>query len=538
MHFVIFTLLLSTLVALGNADLEYVLKPTGDLYFSDTQYALKFDLSLNSYYSNAKLLHFNTLRLEEKCKMKNNSLLTDCEYFHDNFKNVSDMAIREMNYVKTNVKTNRKKRELICMALAMFTVSIISVIAGFFAGVAISSAVQKEIIEQSNIQNEITPKQFDIDEKMIKITNKSTNVLSMGIGHLTDAQYINQLLLSSLLALDKHHRDTTKYFNVLNDDVQSGFFNIIDIMTFQEAIQNIKEKEKKFSPILSLKPHEIIKMSNLNAEFLNDTIRINVFIPLTSGEKFTLYSFTPVPIKRDDNSFILNSDAKYFIQNSSTIREISIRTLISCLQISKLSICDEILSYNLSPLNECLSAKINHQSSNALCTYRPLPHQNQIIRISEDFLYIYIVEPMSFKIACGNGVKIYNLTHSLEIDYGKHCKFSTETNYHMEDELSTLVTIESKFIEPNFSVLINATWKNVEFLNQHNIETGDLYHEVNVTSNYFYENSKILTFSDMDFLSFIPNFIFNEMVQFAILYIVLPLSVIILLTCCIFRRRQ
>lgn len=326
MHFATMhlTILLSAFVSLRcfKTDTEYFLKPMGNVYFSDFQYTLKFDLSLNDYYSNAKMLNYNTMELEELCNSNNNSILSDCIYFHNTLKDVTDKALKEIAYVNTNVKMNRNKREIICLALVAVGTAVAAAIAGFFTGMAVVAATQKDLINQSNIQHTITHKQMYIDEKNAEIANKTTNFLSISMHQLTDAQYINQLLISSLFAVEKHHKDSEKYFNILNDNLQSRFFDTIDVITFQETIQKIKGNATINSPIFALKPHEIIKMSELKSEFLNDTIRINVYIPLSSKEKFQLYSFTPVPINKDYNTFILNLNSKYLIRNNSFNSEI------------------------------------------------------------------------------------------------------------------------------------------------------------------------------------------------------------------------
>lgn len=92
------------------------------------------------------------------CTLNNNSRLYDCEYFHAEVKNKTELAIKHSSYIKTNVKSNREKRELICMALAIFGIALVTTIAGFFAGVAIAGAAQKSLIDQSNLQHDITPK--------------------------------------------------------------------------------------------------------------------------------------------------------------------------------------------------------------------------------------------------------------------------------------------------------------------------------------------------------------------------------------------
>lgn len=306
---------------------------------------------------------------------------------------------------------------------------------------------------------------MEIDEKLANIVNRSTNVLSIGMQHLTDAQYINQLLLSTLLSMNNHQKDTNKYFNILNDEIESNFFNIIDVIIFQETIQNIQENEIRKSPVFSLKPHEILRISTTVVKLLNNTIQISVHVPLPSKEKFKIFSLTPIPVRRDGNSFILNEHSKHIIYNRTIYTEIPISTLVKCIQSSKLIICDKLLFNKLAPLNDCLSANINNQSTEAKCTYKLLPNQNEIIKISDELLYAYIVEPMSFKITCGTNKNIYNLTQSMEIRYGKICKFSDNKDYFSYDESSTIIKINTDFTEPNFEIFNKTAWQNAEFLN-------------------------------------------------------------------------
>lgn len=80
------------------------------------------------------------MELEELCNSNNNSILSDCIYFHNTLKDVTDKALKEIAYVNTNVKMNRNKREIICLALVAVGTAVAAAIAGFFTGMAVVAA--------------------------------------------------------------------------------------------------------------------------------------------------------------------------------------------------------------------------------------------------------------------------------------------------------------------------------------------------------------------------------------------------------------
>lgn len=276
-------------------------------------------------------------------------------------------------------------------------------------------------------------------------------------------------------------------------------------------------------------------MSNVHAEIFNNSIQINIHIPLTSQEKFKLYTFTPVPFQKDGNTFILNSEQKIIIRNDSFAAEIPTAAIVRCAQMSTLTICDELLCNEILPLNDCVNAMVNNNDTKALCVYTQLQNKNQVVKISDEFLYIYIKKPMLFKVSCGQNENIYNLNESTEIYYGKYCKLSTKMDNYTQGATVTLFKISPKFTEPNFAIFSNNSWNGIKCLNEHNIEIQKLINEIREARVYFNENSKILDIPNTDIFSILPDFLLNKMIQFVLLYIVLPISIVIMFTCCICR---
>lgn len=537
MHIVTLAFLLSITILTLNAYTETIIKPSGYLYFFDSEYTLNFEIDLKPYFKNALLLQNNTHILEQKCT--NNSDLIDCTFFKQNFKQISDMAIKETYYIRQG----RKKRAILCMLIATLTITIATSIAGYFAGAAIASAHVSSLKEQHNIQHNTTLNQFTLNENQIDIENRSINTLFNNINQLeknfTEAQFINQLLASTLISIDKHNRDTEKYVNALSDQLYIKFFSIIDILTFKDALQHIKTKLPDNSPILSLSPHKIIKICSLYSELINETIHITIYIPIVVNEKYSLFNLIPIPVMRDNTTFILNSDAKYLLKNKSFTWEISMVTLTKCIKIADLNICNSLLFEQLIPINNCTEAIINKIDTKGLCTYKILPEKNQLIRISDESIYIYIIKPILLKISCGQDINTMNITKSMEIPHEKRCKLTKPMNDFSFNSTTSTVKIESIYVKPNFTIFDNNHWsRNIEFLNKYNIEIQNLYRDFKQIQFKFEQRSKLLENSDSDFFSMLMNFSITEIMKYIILFVIFPITLILLISCCICQYRK
>lgn len=524
-------MLLISIVWASNASRENIIKPIGEIYFTDNEHLLNFDINLKGYFANALTLNNNTQILEEKCQRNPN--ITDCEFFEKKFKSIADLAERETRYIKLG----RQKRELICMAVALIITAIGTSIAGFVAGAAYANSAQDDLIKQSNTYHETLMRNLLTTEKNLKTENKTLVKLIDSIHNLqknaSEREQISRLLTTSLLAIDRHNKDTEKYINALGKELVPKFFSIVDIKTFLDALQNIQRKLPYDSPVLLLKPSEILRISFIQSELLGEKIQITLRIPMISREKYTLSTLTPIPVTRDNTSFILNTDTKYIIKNETTVGEIPISTLSQCIQTANLTICGSSLSREVLELNDCTRALIENKTTTALCTYRVLPTKNQLIHISDSSIYAYIVSPIRLKISCGLSTNIINLNDSTEIDFQRECKVVQISNEIQPDYTSTTVNIESTLIKPNFAVFENGNWsEDIEFLNQFDIEIQNLFWESRETRLKFEKHSKI---SEIPLAQ--PRNLLEALCDIftrnIILYGVLPLAIILIISCCV-----
>lgn len=511
------------------ADKEFLLIPTGALYFSDHEHILKFELNLNAYYSNANMIQNNTNRLEVKCK--ENANITDCNYFHSKFKEIADYATKETHFLQST----RNKRELFCTIVAAMAVTITTAIASFFIGAATALSSQKELVEQQNLQLNSTINQIRYQTSSLVMENMSTNALFEDVhlfkGNFSEIQQINQLLSTTLLGIDKHNKDTEKYLNALSNNLKDKFFSIIDIGTFNETLHDIKTNLSENFLFSTLHPKDVINLSSLESEMINNTISITIHIPIMQKEKYNMLYLIPIPITRDNNDFILNTDAKHIIQNNFTTTEITLATLAQCMQTKNITICNTLLIDQILPLNKCIKTILSNETTEAICSYKRLPHKNQFIKISENSIYAYIIEPTLLKISCGQYAQILNLNVSTEIRYEKHCKIYKPINKQSQNFRKTVVQIDSEHTEPNFAIFENQKWtNNLLFLNQYNNEMQHLFRGLKQHEMNFKQRSKLVDFSEPDF-SIFPKGIFDEMILYASLCIMIPIGIIFSITC-------
>lgn len=236
--FTLVKLLLATPLLMVCADRETILSPTGDLYFSENEHTLKFELNLATYYLNAQMIENNTKILDEKCIRNPN--IADCKYFHGKFKEMVEYVAKETR----NLHMTRNKRELLCLAIAFIATSIVTAITSFIAGAAVGLGRQKELEEQHNIMHNATINQFLHNENSLDLKNRSTNAIFSDINsfkeNFTETQIINQLLATTLFGINNHNKDTVKYLDALENNLKQKLFTIIDVTTFNKTLHEMK----------------------------------------------------------------------------------------------------------------------------------------------------------------------------------------------------------------------------------------------------------------------------------------------------------
>lgn len=511
--------------------MEALMKPTAMVYFSNDEYVIQFEEKLNTYYQNVQMLQNNTMLLEKLCNKS--PKLPNCRYYQKELKEITEVALRTTQYMRMN---KRSKRELCCFLVALLTVTITTAIVSFIAGAAIASNSNKEMAEQQNLQTNATTEYLSYSIRNLDLQNLSTSMYfedQKTLNNITEIEYINQITITSLLAADRHNRNTQKYQEILGNNLKEKFFTFIDIYKFNKTFH----EQKYDSPLSSLHPKDIIALSSLDAELMNDVITINVHIPAVLKSKFYLTSIIPIPVIRDNNNFILNFDEKYLIEYGDIIAEISPYVLAQCPQAANITICHTTIFDQISPVDHCVEAIRLNKTTKALCTYKSLPFTTQLIKTSNKSVYVHIINPILLKISCGQQSKIINITRSEEIYHDQNCK-PYELKTSSKNSTITIVEIESDLAELNFEIFENEKWSNKQILaDEFKNKINDLMRDFKHLSNDYNQRAKMIEISDSNPFSLLFNF-FDNLIYFILILvsIIVILIISMIMICCISRK--
>lgn len=216
-----FLISITTLPTFIHTNTEVLLKPIGTLYFYDNEHVIKFEEDLNAYYKNADLLHNVTMLMEEICIQSPH--LPNCNYFKTELKSITEMAIKETQYFK--LKHN--KRELLCLMVSILAATIATAIATFFIGAAVATSVNQDLAEQQNIQHNTTLEYLGYNMDSINLQKFSMNAQFEDIlalrTNVTELEFMNHLMLTSLFAAEKHNKNTNKYLKALSNNLKEDF---------------------------------------------------------------------------------------------------------------------------------------------------------------------------------------------------------------------------------------------------------------------------------------------------------------------------
>lgn len=248
----------------------------------------------------------------------------------------------------------------------------------------------------------------------------------------------------------------------------------------------------------------------------------------------SLSQIIPIPFLKNNVTHILKSNTKFLLNNGTLISEIPAKILSECIQTSKITLCNSLYSDQLLKINNCTNAILAKNPFDKLCTYEKMPETTKITKTSDKSVYIYVLKPVLLKIFCGTNSKIVNVTHSQEIFYGNYCKIFKPINNFMQNDLSTIIKIETELIEPDFSIFENGFWsENSQYLNKYNFEIQQLYRDFKQNQMEYERRARLLEIPEANFLSFLSDFLSENIIIYLAIYVLVPIILVLLLTCCI-----
>lgn len=215
-------------------------------------------------------------------------------------------------------------------------------------------------------------------------------------------------------------------------------------------------------------------------------------------------------------------------------------TLSKCIKTINLTICNTMLLEHLRPLTKCIDAQMSNKSIQTFCSYKKLEEKYQMIRLTEQSIYLYVTKPIPVRITCGPKINEINVTKTMEINFEKQCKVFRRIHSYTSN--SSIVHIKTSYLEPMFSVYENKTWLDVKtFLDQYNIWNLNLYQNFKRTELDFQSRAKIISTHKENFISKIfnsfsnySNMLLNNTILFILFCTVLLIFIITIIIHCVF----
>lgn len=361
----------------------------GDLYFHEKEWTIEFNIDLDEYYKNARIISNCTALLEQKCK--------------DEPDNINCLNVYRLKHAKEAEK--RIKQDI--SIISDFRVSREKRFISAALGVIYSLFKAKE------------------KKKKLVLNRVRINELKEGVRKSKKEKEFNDIYKLAISSVMRHDRETKRIKAALFGDIKKEFFKILEKENFSIMIES---KNISMQPKFSLPPIDLTKLIELGAidKKINKTnIEINLKLPIISKKpSYSLIESIPIPHEANDNkTIILNSFQQYILNRGYQIKVITANTLSKCMTTTTgLYFCNFI--YKKSPyldnLDMCMKSIILNYDKKQ-CNYNTIPNENKIIRIKENLMYCYVKKPLQLKISCARYSKIIDVIKSGEISYKKGC---------------------------------------------------------------------------------------------------------------------
>lgn len=310
-HIILF--MCATSMYMSNG-MNVITKDIGTVNFFEQDWISTFHLNLKSYVENALILRNTTKVINEICTQTPDD--QNCKFFGKNIEANTDIVMRELNRM---TKNQRVKRGFWMMALKTVLVQAL-VGVGIVAVTELVHSDQINDLEQNveDLERKIA-KQYKIQvmqNGIIRTMANDSMILQEKIMALNKTEYdrakFDQLVDTATHSLIFHNRETTKYINIIRGDLRTNFFNVVDLEIFTEKLKFANQTLGKDGYIPTSNPFDAIDISTIS--YTNNGTHINVHVktPILIHKPLTLFEYVPIPIRVDNELYILKSDPKFY----------------------------------------------------------------------------------------------------------------------------------------------------------------------------------------------------------------------------------
>lgn len=448
-----------------------ITKDIGTVSFYERDWTIQFNLNLKSYVENALILRNTTNKLMDICATLQNE--QNCKYFRKAIEINTDIVTRELTRI---TKHRRAKRGFwIIAAQAAITQLIVAV-----GTIAVVEVVHKDRVDELEAKAEFLEAKIArqhriqvLQNGMIETLSNDTMTYQINSAVLNKTAYDRNKFIDlvniATQSMIKHNMDTAKFINIIRGDFRSNFFNIVDLDEFMDKMKSANESLGTNGYLPTSNPFDALDVSELTY-FINDThITIHTKLLILIHKPIILSEYIPIPIKLNNELFILNSDAKfYFLDQKNITKAISTQYFADCKSIDNHIICNSLILEMAHNLDDCMHVIIHREQENQ-CTYRQIDYHNYLIRLEPQVVYCAIVHPIKLRITCGENTKEYDLKSDEKINFSDQCDiYSISNDFRYDGETMSQTEINTPLHKPNFSVydLTNNTWSHHIFIDK------------------------------------------------------------------------
>lgn len=345
---------------------------------------------------------------------------------------------------------------------------------------------------------------YDVIKKTISITDNGYSDLRQSIEEirlfirtlekgenklLNYIDYINFNSLAQLaITITKRH---IKYYDLILDiHINSNYKALIDLISIdlvRNELKNLKNKMKGESCelIYDLKLIDIVnilKVSSMRSKIVRNNLSVSFKIPTFFKELYDLIQAISIPYEHNGGTYFSQVRTPYYLininrdTNETYSIPMSTEEKINCKHAPDNLLCfpTRYIQISKAPekepdyffLPDVQSCRNNNEQKKTIpiaynCHPMRAAHMNQIIQLTRETYYIYIIKPTKARFSCTKSVEVNN-----------QILIKPQVIYHLEDDCS--ITLEDGNLPKRKDVQMPSLYQDFHIREQHVIENENL----------------------------------------------------------------
>lgn len=474
------------LIALAKSHKPVVIKHHGELYFHEKTERLILILNTDSYIDELDEFKNKTMELRNICpKLQYNAT---CMVHVQNFEREIIQMTKNVNLFRERQK-RRVKRGFFEKTMETMKYVFLAewILPPSFYGDKrsdISSIMKSHLIDEFNKTKEL--------EKM----------------HVLEKAYeeLRELLEMKMYA---HHEQTNLFREILSVNFRENIFDVLDIEIFRIEVQKIALNLETDKKLISDNPIDLIEFSSLFVERDNNSIAVYIDLPIVNTTPFLLNEVIPVPIRKNNQTHILNLDSFYYSTHMNGNMLIRREELSQCKKWENTTLCEPFMKTTFTEPSNCALAIIYNTDCDKKY-FKEIESTNYLMHISPQSIYYSVVKPMNLYIECARRELKWEIRNDGEILWEDDCEIVSLTSLRANNSQISTIEWDFSFESQNFTLYDidqNYTY-NYTMMNKYEIELlkrieliGELANRNLKSSNSNNTNANSASFSEF-FTSF------------------------------------